>query len=144
MATHSSILAWRIPGTGEPGGLPSMGSHRVGYDWSDLEAAAAATSVWKNSLGISCKEVLVVMNSLNLWFDWEKSLSLLFWRTVFFIYNILGKKYFSFSNLKYHLTLFWAARFLLKNPIIVLWGLSCTWWIVFILLLPIFFWSLTL
>ena len=32
MATHSSILAWRIPGTGDPGGLPSMGSHRVGHD----------------------------------------------------------------------------------------------------------------
>ena len=38
MATHSSVLAWRIPGTGEPGGLPSMGSHRVGHDWSDLAA----------------------------------------------------------------------------------------------------------
>ena len=35
-----SVLAWRIPGTGEPGGLPSMGSHRVGHDWSDLAAAA--------------------------------------------------------------------------------------------------------
>ena len=42
MATHSSVLAWRIPGTGEPGGLPSIGSHRVGHDWSDLAAAAAA------------------------------------------------------------------------------------------------------
>ncbi len=42
MATHSSVLAWRSPGTGEPGGLPSMGSHRVGHDWSDLAAAAAA------------------------------------------------------------------------------------------------------
>ena len=42
MATHSSILAWGIPGTGEPGGLLSMGSHRVGHDWSDLAAAAAA------------------------------------------------------------------------------------------------------
>ena len=42
MATHSSVLAWRIPGTGEPGGLPSVGSHRVGHDWSDLAAAAAA------------------------------------------------------------------------------------------------------
>ena len=42
MATHSSVLAWRLPGTGEPGGLPSMGSHRVGHDWSDLAAAAAA------------------------------------------------------------------------------------------------------
>ena len=42
MATHSSALAWRIPGTGEPGGLPSMGSHRVGHDWSDLAAVAVA------------------------------------------------------------------------------------------------------
>ena len=41
MATHSSVLAWRIPGTVEPGGLPSMGSHRVGHDCSDLAAAAA-------------------------------------------------------------------------------------------------------
>ena len=41
MATHSSVLAWRIPGRGEPGGLLSMGSHRVGHDWSDLAAAAA-------------------------------------------------------------------------------------------------------
>ena len=42
MGTHPSILAWRIPGTGEPDGLLSMGSHRVGHDWSDLAAAAAA------------------------------------------------------------------------------------------------------
>ena len=41
MATHSSVLAWRIPGTGEPGELPFMGSHRVGHDWGDLAAAAA-------------------------------------------------------------------------------------------------------
>ena len=40
MATHSGVLAWRIPGTGEPGGLPSLGSCRVGHDWSDLAAAA--------------------------------------------------------------------------------------------------------
>ena len=45
MATHSSVLDWRIPGTGEPGGLPSMGSHRVRHDWSDLAAAAAAARV---------------------------------------------------------------------------------------------------
>ena len=43
MATHSSVLAWRIPRTGEPGGLPSLGSHRVGHDWSDLAAAAAVS-----------------------------------------------------------------------------------------------------
>ena len=44
-ATHSSVLAWRTPGTGEPGGLPSVGPHRVGQDWSDL-AAAAAMQAW--------------------------------------------------------------------------------------------------
>ena len=44
MATHSSVLAWRIPGTGEPGGLPSMGSHRVGHDRSDLAVAAATAT----------------------------------------------------------------------------------------------------
>ena len=41
MATPSSVLAWRIPGMGEPGGLPSMGLHRVGHDWSNLAAAAS-------------------------------------------------------------------------------------------------------
>ena len=56
MATHSSILAWRIPGTEEPGGLPSVGLHKVRHDWSDLAAAAAMAnegfpgdSVIKNS-----------------------------------------------------------------------------------------------
>ena len=43
MATHSSVLAWRIPGMGEPGRLPSMGSHRVGHDWSDLAAVTLCT-----------------------------------------------------------------------------------------------------
>ena len=45
MATHSSVLAWRIPGTGKPSRQPSMGSHRVGHDWSDLAAAA----LWWNN-----------------------------------------------------------------------------------------------
>jgi len=45
MATHSSVLAWRIPGMGEPGGVLSMGSHRVRHDWSDLAAAAAAVNI---------------------------------------------------------------------------------------------------
>ena len=50
MATHSSVLAWRIPGTGEPGRLPSMGLHRVGHDWGDLAAAAAAyPCIWKKA-----------------------------------------------------------------------------------------------
>ena len=50
MATHSSVLAWRTPGLGESGELPSMGSHRVGHDWSDLAAAAAAAVVLKQRL----------------------------------------------------------------------------------------------
>ena len=55
MATHSSVLAWKIPGTGKPGRLPSMGSHRVRHDWSDLAAAATGTipaiskGVWKTA-----------------------------------------------------------------------------------------------
>ena len=54
MAAHSSVLAWRIPGMGEPGGLPSMQSHRVGHDWSDLAAAAAGP--WGLPWQLSCKE----------------------------------------------------------------------------------------
>ena len=45
MATHSSVLAWRISGTGEPGRLPSIGSHRVGHDCGDLAAAMGAEYV---------------------------------------------------------------------------------------------------
>ena len=53
MATHSSVLAWRIPGMGEPGGLPSMGSHKVGHDRSDLAVAVAAecsTEAWTHTI----------------------------------------------------------------------------------------------
>ena len=60
MATHSSVLAWRIPGTGEPGGLLSMGSPRVGRDWSDLAAAAAA-----NIHSCSVKHKTVTATFLN-------------------------------------------------------------------------------
>ena len=48
MATHSSVLAWRIPGTGEPGGLPSMGSNRVGHIWSDLVAVSSVDTSSSN------------------------------------------------------------------------------------------------
>ena len=47
MAAHSSVLAWRIPAMAEPGGLLSMGSHRVGHDWSNLAAEAAAGNNYK-------------------------------------------------------------------------------------------------
>ena len=49
MTTHSSVLACRIPGTGEPGGLLSIGSHRVGHDWSDLAAAGMWTNLWNHN-----------------------------------------------------------------------------------------------
>ena len=58
MAIHSSVLAWRIPGTGEPGGLPSMGSHRVGHDGSDFrEFQRIARRDKKAFLSNQCKEI---------------------------------------------------------------------------------------
>ena len=54
MATHSGVLAYRIPGMGEPGGLPSTGSHRVGHDWSDLAVAAASFTITKSMPGLPC------------------------------------------------------------------------------------------
>ena len=55
LATHSSVLAWRIPGTGEPAGLQSMGLHRVEHDWSDL--AATTTIIYaKQKKTHRCKE----------------------------------------------------------------------------------------
>ena len=67
MATHSSVLAWRIPGTGEPGGLPSMGFHRVRHDWSDL----ASTKIpWTEEPG-----GLQSMASLRVGENWATSLS---------------------------------------------------------------------
>ena len=72
MATHSSVLAWRIPGTGQPGGLPSMGSHRVGHDWGDL--AAAATWKWEARSSsflcvkcLLCTATLYHFNSFSPW-----------------------------------------------------------------------------
>ena len=57
MATHSSVLAWRIPGTGELGGLPSMELHRVEHNWSNLAAAAAGgRQVWNDELLLNWKE----------------------------------------------------------------------------------------
>ena len=76
MATHSSVLAWRIPGTAEPGGLPSMGSHRVGRDWRDLAAAwvylQAVSSVLLICVSVFCTSAissvhLVVCDSETPW-----------------------------------------------------------------------------
>ena len=65
MATHSSVLAWRIPGTGEPGGLPSVGSHRVGHDWSDLAAAAALVILSLRSLLFHIKILFWLLDYLK-------------------------------------------------------------------------------
>ena len=58
MATHSSVLVWRIPGMGEPGGLPSMGSHRIGYDCSDLAA---------KDIQITKKHMKKILSHTNYW-----------------------------------------------------------------------------
>ena len=70
MATHSSVLAWRIPGMEEPGGLPSLGSHRVRHNWSNLAAAAAAVWFlqWK-TLKRTFKEELPIFSAIDLWCD---------------------------------------------------------------------------
>ena len=76
VASHSSVLAWRIPGTGEPCGLPSMGSHRVRHDWRDLAAAAAAISFLRCFLPTSLLLFKIVNNispgqcrTYRLWFS---------------------------------------------------------------------------
>ena len=62
MATHSRVLAWRIPGTGEPGGLQSIGSHRVRHDWSDLAAAAEGVHKFTSVFSIKyCSPHLCLM-----------------------------------------------------------------------------------
>ena len=66
MATHSSVLAWRIPGTGEPGGLPFLGSHRVRHDWSNLAAAAAAVWLYRFSLrNFNIRKAITIILHLN-------------------------------------------------------------------------------
>ena len=92
MATHSSVLAWRIPGTGEPGGLPSMGLHRVGHDWSDLAAAEAAGKASKVCQGIS------------LWYNPSVSLVLFPFFSSFLCFSplpIFGCYQFLFSKLPF-------------------------------------------
>ena len=65
MATHSSVLAWRVPGMGEPDGLPSMGSHRVGHNRSDLAAAAAVLVVAFEVFAVWCVGSVVVAQGLS-------------------------------------------------------------------------------
>ena len=107
MATHSSVLPWRIPGTGEPGGLPSMGSHRVGHDWSDL-AAAAAVSCWYYILIILKFQLKSLVNVLqmnifsvsNKWFE-EVTQS--------FIYNYSSHIIFITMSAPVSIALYWSS-----------------------------------
>ena len=109
MATHSSVLAWRIPGTGEPGRLPSIGSHRVGHDWSDLAAAAASYKlempnqiikmyfIISNTNFTNCINIFVLEN-ICFWF---RTLSV-FMNFSYGIQNIVKSKpchHFNFSHL---------------------------------------------
>ena len=67
MATHSSVLAWRIPGTGKPGGLLSMGSHRIGHDWSDSAVAAADHGMSLLKYIVEFDLLKFCLENLNLW-----------------------------------------------------------------------------
>ena len=69
MATHSSVLAWRIPGTGEPGGLLSMGLHRVGHDWCDLTVVFSSCSIFYICLVLSHSLVMALALLLNIQSD---------------------------------------------------------------------------
>ena len=66
MATHSSVLAWRVPGTGKPGGLPSLGLHRVGHDWSDL---AVLLLIQQSAFCLECLYIMSERNccQINVW-----------------------------------------------------------------------------
>ena len=64
MAPHSSTLAWKIPRMEEPGGLPSLGSHRVGHDWSDLSAAATAADIFRKEWAVH-----VALQTLDKWLE---------------------------------------------------------------------------
>ena len=66
MAAHSNVLAWRIPGTAEPGVLPSMGLHRVGRDWSNLAADTTLTAESEEELKSLLKKVKVESEKVGL------------------------------------------------------------------------------
>ena len=89
MVTHSSVLAWRIPGIAEPGGLPFMGLHRVRHDWSNL--AAAATCIY-TLLGVSrlySKHILskfLGKIQINVWSYCNTNIFKLCMRTYFCVY----------------------------------------------------------
>ena len=81
MATHSSVLAWRIPGSGESGRLPSLGSHRVRHDWSDLAAPAASQAIVGGDHGLS--SFFLFLLPVLLKYNWRAALC------KFKVYNVM-------------------------------------------------------
>ena len=90
-ATHSSVLAWRIPGAGEPGGLPSMGSHRVGHDWSDLAAAAGPSQTYLMGCTLFLFPAIFLIS--------DKWVSISVTRKVFMMFLIHGQPFHSWVML---------------------------------------------
>ena len=99
MGTHSSVLTWRIPGMAEPGGLPSMGSHRVGHNWSDLVAADVF-------LELSCFfDDPTNVRQCDLWFLCLSKTSLNIWK---FTVHVLLKP--GLENCEHYFTSVWDVR----------------------------------
>ena len=90
IATHSSVLAWRIPGTAEPDGLPSMGSHKVRHDWSDLAAAAASKIV--SSIVVNKSFLFFFFKWVNEWMSGRLLPIRVVWAETCFSLSILDVK----------------------------------------------------
>ena len=102
-ATYSSVLAWRIPRTGEPGGLPSMGSHRVEHDWSDLAVAASCLTYALRLLEVSRNSTWFLSKSMcslpNLWRSFIAVLLSLIILTKWFLSHVPGAPFSCLQHL---------------------------------------------
>ena len=127
MATHSSVLAWRIPGTGKPGGLPSMGSHRVGHDWSDLEAAADRANQIHYKDKQAFRDTITRIPHHSCQTLSLLSLSLFFFNFFLFFFFILLSLLTRVSWAQLSFTASLNTPFMLQNKSLV-WFCSCAWW----------------
>jgi len=92
MTPYSSTLAWKIPWVEEPGGLQSMGSHRVGHDWSDFAAAAAAAVLLTSLSMIISRSIQVAANGIiSFFFWWLGNIPLYMFNHIFFIYSSVNE-----------------------------------------------------
>ena len=128
MVTHSNVLAWRIPGTGEPGGLRSMGSHRVGHDWRDL-AAAAAVYICQSQSRSSSHPLFPPLVSMFFLYVCVSIFALQIDSSVSFLldsiyYALIYHTYFSFSDLLHSVTVSWSIHVSANDIILFLSWLS--------------------